>query len=73
MSDMENLRKGFEILARYDNTQGDVSCDENGGIYAGPQHDDVQPGGGVSADDRERLMELGWEYDSDVILRWGYW
>lgn len=65
MNRMDRVVKGLGILKAYDNTGGDVRCD-NGWLYAGPL-DLVK----LPPADAQRLTMLGWEFD-EQIGRWGF-
>lgn len=59
---MNDIRAGFDILEKYDDTGGDVSLNDNRTLYAGPQDDDRT----VPADAAHELEKLGWDFDSQV-------
>lgn len=68
MSDMRNIREGFHILERTDDTRGDVSADHDI-IWAGAESVDYHC---WTEDDRARLENAGWHYDEE-IERWSYY
>lgn len=62
-TDIDAVIRGLQILAKYDDTGGDVSPTYNKEIYAGPDEHEVPQ------EDALLLEHLGWEFDED-INRW---
>lgn len=67
MNDMQSIAEGFAILAKYDDTKGQVNGTYNRELYAGPQG---LAWSDFTREDAEKLEELSWYFD-EQIGRWG--
>lgn len=67
MTDMQEIIAGFAILSKYDDTNGDVSMNYNGALFAGPDGDEVP----IPKTDAAKLRKLNWRYDRQV-RRWSW-
>lgn len=67
MNDMQEIIAGFAILSRYDDTNGDVSFNDNRALFAGPDGDEVP----LPKSDAAKLRTLGWRFDKQV-RRWSW-